>query len=479
MYFLAQYLSKYLMLQKIPTNNANSKPILMCIHDILDTCPSAWSKEIAKNLSDYMINRFLKHGYDVCIGTNEDELLTIGLDDYTHTVIIASGTSPKLSDRLIEAIEQKCLEDFYVAGHVLDRNESYFELHHQFYIINSKIHKELGCPSLGEASNFPHKKIEPFSKTDDGYISQELLPGNKEKDYSSTMHGWNLLTVALNNKKRIVDLGNDIRNNKKYFYYEYDHVFLRESTSLFYYQYMFNNIVVPFNSDILNDSLDYSGPVDQYITLGTGINWVENLHLIGFTENTTIFFTDINPLVLQFTKSMIEQWDGKDYVDFYLKQNFFIPNNLPYDYEDYVSQICQQWNAFLTTVKDWEAKWNRVRQLRFKFISIDYMSEYNFDWFGSDKKTIFNASDMFDHVPGIFQQSMKYRIAAENRFLTKLKNKNPNISLIWTRRSAEAFLSSDQYSRFQKVSEIDLIDIEKIIRPYWHKDDWDVLRPLV
>jgi hypothetical protein len=479
MCFLAQYLSKYLMLQKISTNNTNRRPILICIHDILDTCTSDWSKEIAKNLSDYMLNRFLKRGYDVCIGTDENELLTIGLDEYTHTVIIASGTSLKLSDRLIEAIEQKCSEDFYIAGHVLDREDAYFELHHQFYIVNLKTHKDLGSPSLGEESNILHKKIKPNSKTDDGYISQELTPGNTEKDYSKTMHGWNILTVALKNKKRIIDLGDDIRNNKKYFYYEYDHVFLRESTSLYYYQYMFNNIVVPFNSDTLNVSLDYPGPVDQYITLGTGVNWVENLHLIGFTENTTVFFTDINPLVLQFMKSMIEHWDGKDYVDFYLKQNFRIPNNLPYNYEDYIRQVKQQWNTFLATVDNWEEKWNAVRKLQFRFISIDYMSEYNFDWFESDKKTIFNASDMFDHVPGIFQQSMKYRIAAENRFLSKLKDKDPTIFLMWTSRSAESFLPLDQYSRFQQVSEIDLIDIEKIVRPYWHTNDWNALRPLV
>lgn len=467
------------MIQKILTKDTNKKNILICIHDVLDLCTNNWSKEIAKNLSDYMINRFLKNGYDVYIGKDENELLTSGLNGYTHTVIIASGTSLKLSNRLISAIEEKCSEEFYIAGHVLDREENYFELHHQFYIINLTTHKELNCPLVGEESDLDHVKNRPISHTFDGYISQELLPSEELTHYRGTMHGWNILTVALNNKKRIIDLGKSIRDNKKYFYYEYDHVFLRESTSLFYYQYMFNNIVVPFNSDKLNISLSYVGPVDQYITLGTGVNWVENLHLIGFTEDTTVFFTDINPLVLQFMKSMIEHWDGKDYIDFYLRQNFFTPNNLPYNYEDYISQMRQQWEIFLITVEDWEEKWNNIRKLRFKFISIDYMSNYNFDWFEGDKKTIFNISDMFDHVPGVFQQSMKYRIAAENRFINKLKDKDSNISLLWTGRSAESFLSSNQCSTFQKVSEIDLIDIEKIIRPYWHKDDWNTLRPLM
>jgi len=293
------------------------------------------------------------------------------------------------------------------------------------------------------------------------------------------MHGWNILTVALDNNVRIIDIGNDIRNNKKYFYYEYDHVFLKESTELFYNHYMFNNMVVPFNSDSISKELNYNRPIDQYITLGTGINWVENLHLIGFTENTEVFFTDINPLVLQFMRSMVINWDGKDYVDFYLQQQFLLPNSLPYNYDNYILQARQQWKSFLERVNNWEEKWNNVRKLKFNFISIDYMSEYNFDWFKSGKNTLFNASDMFDHIPSIFLQSMKYRIAAENRFLNRLKNKDDGIFLLWSGRSAEAFLPEDQKPKFQKVSEIDLIDIDRIHRPYWHTDDWNVLRPLV
>lgn len=466
------------MLQKILTDNIDKKTVLICVHDILE-CTSEWSKEIAKNLSDYMLNRFLKNGYDIFIGDDENELLTADLENYSHAVIIATGTSLKLSERLIDAIEKKCLEEFYIAGHILDRNQSYFELHHQFYIVNLSVHKELGCPVLGEASNIVHSKLKPFSNTIDGYISQELTIGFEETEYLGTMHGWNILSIALNNKKRVIDLGEEIRNNKKYFYYEYDHVFLKESSELFYNQFMFNNIVVPFNSDKLTRNLDYKGPVDQYITLGTGVNWVENLHSFGFTKNTEVFFTDINPLVLQFMKAMVKEWDGKNYVDFYLKQDFFLPNNLPYDYENYIFQIRQQWNLFLSECSDWEEKWKAIRNLKFRFISIDYMSEYNFDWFKSDIKTVFNISDMFDHVPNVFQQSMKYRISAENRFLNKLKEKNSDIFLLWTSRSAESFLPLDQHPKFQKVSEINLIDIQKIVRPYWHDQDWSVLKPLV
>lgn len=457
----------------------DSRNVLICIHDILDDCCTDWSREIAKNLSDYMINRFLCYGFDVCISKDENELLTYGIDRYSHAVIIASGTGVKLSDRLFWAIVDKCEEQFYIAGHVLDRDDRYFELHHQFYIINLEIHKNLGCPSIGESSELTHQKNKPLSRSDDGYIAQELKRGTEVAEYQGTMHGWNLLTVALDNDQKIIDLGHDIRNNKKYFYYEYDHVFLRESASLFYNQYMFNNIVVPFNSDHLIKNLDFQGPVEQYITLGTGLHWVENLCQVGFDEHTTVYFTDINPLVLQFMGSMVKEWDGEDYVDFYLSRGFLVPNNLPYDYDSYINQVRQQWDNFRKSNPSWLDKWKSVRGLRFEFISVDYMSEYNFDWFEPNRRTIFNVSDMFDHVPTVASQSMKYRISAENRFLNKLKEKDDNIYLLWSARSAEGFMLANQKPRFQSMQEVELIDIDKINRPYWHKDDWNVLKPLV
>lgn len=467
------------MIQKFKTSHGQEK-IVICIRDIFSLCTNDWSREIAKNLTDYLLNRSLQYGFDVLASDDEKLLIESAVNDgYTHCVLIAAGTSTKLSDRLFHEIRSKCREDFYIAGHVLDRDDKYYELHHQFYILNLNIHQELGLPDLGDSSDIPHSKLKPIANTTDGHVAQELFKGTDVAEYSGTMHGYNILNVALSQNKRVIDLGEGIRNNKKYFYYEYDHVFLKESTSLFYNKFFFNNIVVPMNSDSLREQLSFTGPVEQYVTLGTGLNWVENLHLMGYTDETEVFFTDSNPLVLQFMKSMVTEWDGKDYIDFYLAQDFIIPNNTPYDFNAYINQCRQQWDSFVSRVQDWDTKWNNVRKLKFHFISADYMSDYNFDWFSSDKKTIFNASDMFDHVPNAFDHSLKFRIAAENRFINKLKNKNPDLMLLWSARASTQLLPEKHRPKFQPISDVVLIDIETITRPYWHKDDWNVLRPLV
>lgn len=464
------------MLQKI-SSQTKSSSIAICIYDNLKSCTSNWTREIVVNLSDFMINRFLKNGFDVIVGDNEDQLLSI-TDNYSHAVVISAGTSFRLSDRLLEAVRQKCKETFYIAGHVLNREDSYYELHHQFYIVDLKQHKELGYPSVGQACDTPLTISEPVQTSQDGYICQTLTLGSITKTYSNRMHGWNILSQALINGKTVIDLGEDIRNNKKYFYHEYDHVFLRDSSELHYYQFMFNNIVVPFNSDALQPGFAYNGPVEQYITTGTGLNWVINLHKLGFDKDTRVVFTDVNPLVLKFMQNMVENWNGFDYVDFWLEQNTLLPNNLPYNFDQYVDSYRTQWKKFVEENPIWLEQWNTVKTLSFNFVSIDYMANYNLDWIDSSLNTVFNVSDVFDHVPNVHLLSVKYRIACENRFLSLLKEKDENMHLLITSRSVQGLMKDPQVG-FYKVKDIQLTDIDNIIKPYWHNKDWKTLRPLM
>ena len=468
------------MIQKISQNKKNK--ILICIHDILDSCQSNSAREVAINLSDYMISKFIKKDFDVFVGNDEDELLNNAANElfYSHAVMIASGTSMKLSDRLISEIVNKCQEEFFISGHILDRDESYFELHHQFYIIDLNEYTNINRPFIGEPEDIVHFQIEPIKSIEiiDTYIPKFIQQGNTEKQYFKKMHGWNIIRQGLIFNKKIIDLDYGIRDNKKYFYYEYDHVFIRESADLFYNQFFFNNFVVPFNSDSMSTEIEFNGPVDQYITVGTGLHWVKNLELIGFHDNTTVTFTDINPLVIIFMKKLVSTWDGKDYIDFYLKnQENELPNNVPYDYTSYIEYNRTIWNNFTQQFDNWEDTWNKVKNINFKFISIDYMSNYNLDWIEKDQRTFFNVSDVFDHVPTVFLASIKYRISCENRLIQKLKDIDEDITLKFSARAADAFLRNEHIN---KVKNLTLTDINEIsIKPYWHDYDWKSLRILM
>lgn len=471
------------MIQKI--SSFKKKKILICIHDITDSCESRVAEEIAVNLTDYMISRFINNGFDVLVGKDEDELISeaVNEDFYTHAVMIASGTSMKLSERLITEIEQKCQESFFLAGHLLDRNDSYFELHHQFYIINLAEFISINRPIIGKEEDVIHAQIEPLQSEEkvDSYIPVYIKQGTSVRTYTKKMHGWNIISEGLKFNKTLVDIGYGLRNNKKYFYYEYDHVFIKESADLVYNQFFFNNFVVPLNSDHLNKSIDFDGPVDQYITVGTGLNWIKNLKLLGFHKDTTVIFADNNPLVINFMKKLVSNWDGKDYMDFYLKNQINdLPNNLPYDHASYIRYNESLWQSFLQEFDDWEDLWMRVKTLNFKFVSIDYMSNYNLEWIEKNKKTFFNVSDVFEHVPNVFLLGIKYRLACENRLIHNLRNIDENIWLNFTARTMDSFAKDMQISFQGKVKDLPLIDINEIKnKPYWHERDWRSLRILM
>jgi hypothetical protein len=60
-------------MQKFIYNKKNK--ILICVHAMFDSYQSNAAIEISKNLSDYMLGRFVKHQFDIIIGDNEYELI--------------------------------------------------------------------------------------------------------------------------------------------------------------------------------------------------------------------------------------------------------------------------------------------------------------------------------------------------------------------------------------------------------------------
>lgn len=472
------------MVMKFKTDK--KKTTVCCILDTIDNCQSVHAKDVCINLTDFLIHRFAISEYDIYIGNDEDELLnSVADDDYSHAVVIAAGTSLGLSDRLFAAIDDQCKQDFFIAGHILDRGDhSYykknacFELHQQFYIINLNEYKQVGRPFVGKEEWVEYQQNEPIRSKECLYNDPEIpvwiTKGTTPRTYSVKLHGWNILNVGLENDKKLLTLGENIRSSKKYLYYEHDHVFLKEVTQIKYNHFFGMNFFAGWNSDGLRNELPFEGPVEQYATVGIGFNWVKNLQLIGFTENTKVIFTDINYNCLMFMKKMVETWDGKNYADFYWEHKPMLPNNPPHISEQYKTHIQEKWDQFLTTVDDWDALWSKVKTLNYDYILIDYTAAFNFDWIEPGKKTLLNLSDLYNHSPFIASTSLKYRIACENMLFQKLKNKDPNITLMLTSRAADGFWKNENRTLLDKVSNFEYTDITDLKTPRWHTDEWRV-----
>jgi hypothetical protein len=461
------------------------KKIACCIVDNRNLCSSGWTREIMINVTDYLIHRFRLFDYDIFIADDEDKLLELVAQDkfYTHALVIASGTSLGLSDRIFSAIEHLCQQDFFIAGHILERNENsywkngYYELHHQFYVVRMQDYIDLGKPMVGKQEHVSHIQIQPLRSDECLYNDHEVAawiqPGNVTKEYDMKCHGWNILSCALEKDKKLIDLGEQIRNNKHYLYYEYDHVFLKQLSKQYQNQFFVNNFYASWNSDSYKNQLPISGPVEQYITVGIGLYWVSYIYKLGFSQNSKVVFTDINYNCLQFMKALVEEWDGENYTDFYKNHLPMIPNGFNGDINSYIEYTDKEWNKFRSSFENWPEIWSNIKKLQYDFILIDYMADYDLSWIEPGKNTVINLSDVFTHSPYTTTQSLKYRISCENKLLNNLKNIDSKIKIMLTSRAADGFHQSQNRIVSGTVDEFDLTDMNDLYRPCWHKDDWN------
>jgi hypothetical protein len=464
------------------------KSLVCCVVDNRHLYTSGWATEVSNNISDFLIHRFAVSGYDIFIDSNEDAMLAQSAEDgYSHALIIAGGTSLGLSDRLFGALDQLCETDFFIAGHILQRDErsywgnAYYELHHQFYVVRLKDYIELGYPSIGKPEEVSHEQIEPLRSKeclyDDFEVAAWIKPGTTIKQYDRKLHGWNIISTALLNKKTLIDLGPDIRNNKKYFYYEYDHVFLREISSLYWDQFFCNNFFPSWNSDQFKDSIPFTGPVEQYITVGIGVYWITYLDRLGVTPETEVVFTDINHNTLQFMREMVGNWDGNNYAEFYKNHLPIMPNGFNKDINDHIAYTEKEWKLFLIKHPNWPEIWNKIKKLKFNYILIDYMTTYDLSWIKPGRRTIVNLSDVFTHSPYIAFQSLKYRISCENKLISNLRKIDGDIHIMMTSRSADGYYPLDQIMN-EAVKNFDLTNINLLTKPPWHTTDWTSPRML-
>jgi hypothetical protein len=463
-------------------HSTKKKSLVCCVVDNRHLYSSGWATEVSNNISDFLIHRFISRGYDVMIDEDENTLLNDATTSgYEHALIIAGGTSLGLSDRLFSALENLCQKDFFLAGHILHRSkesyygDAYYELHHQFYVVNLKEFKELNCPIIGKPDEAMHVQIAPLRSEgclyNDHEIPEWINPGINEHTYTQKLHGWNIISIGLANDKILIDLGTDIRNNKKYLYYEHDHVFLREISSIYWNHFLSNNFYASWNSDQLKEDFISDKAIDQYITVGIGVYWIHNLTNLGITTNTKVVFTDINYNCLKFMETMINEWDGKDYHEFYRKHMPRLPNNSSINIESYIEYTKKEWEAFLLLFDNWDETWRKMRSLKFDYQLIDYMSDYNLNWITPGVNTLINLSDVFTHAPPIATQSLKYRISCENRLINNICKVDPNIKLLMTSRAADGFHPNHQV-KFDHVENFDLTNINILKKPKWHQSDW-------
>lgn len=446
---------------------AGSPDIVYIFLDRINTCPNIWTSEMIKNLSDYVLSNIVSKGFNVIQGLDEDQLLKEAAKDYTHAVVLSTGTEFINGDEFFHEVEKLVYSntDFFLMGHIPDRDDGYFELHEQCYIINLNTYKDLGCPVVGEFSFLSsHTQVEPIRSPDnvhDDYTPTWVKPGTALKVYKHKWHGWNILSESFKHNKPVLVFPEEFRKNKKFYYPNYEPSFLQASTYLYGKQSVASQTMFyPHNTEEIV-KVEFAGPIRQLVTQASGLNWVDYLITYGYDENTVVRFVDYNLFALECMKEIVTNWNGYDYPDFV--------RNYVNSRANAVKKDGKEWLAISSKMYDPDIpEWSMIQEtVKFEFRHDDLVLNKNLPvkyWVDNVPNTIVHLSHIFNYDPMATFVPLKHRLYSENMLLKKLEAHAPDATVIIVGRSCSGF--TDQIDG--------IINIRDLTRPTWHMNgDWD------
>jgi hypothetical protein len=423
---------------------AGSPDIVFIFLDRISQCQTKWTAELIKNLSDYVLTKINVHGFNVIQGLDEDALLKEAAQDYNYAVVLSTGTEFLNGDEFFHEVEKLVYShtDFFLMGHIPDRDDGYYELHEQCYIINLNTYEELGFPVVGKFQYYSsHEQVKPIRSKDnvhDDYTPVWIKPGSpwRVHDYKHKWHGWNILSTALKNDKPVLVFGPEFRDNKRYYYPNYEPAFINACTYLYgKNEVAAQTLFYPYNTEILAEVV-CKEPIRQLVIQASGLQFVDYLALHGYNENTVVRFVDYNLFALECMEHIVEHWDGNNYLDFvkgYVSaRSSFLKNKT------------QEW----ITLTGFEQKVNPsvwqdiINTVKFEFAHQDLVLNKGLEvssWLDNVPNTIVHLSHIFNYDPAAPFVPLRHRIYNEKLLKDKIKKYNPDAYIVLVDEVSEFF----------------------------------------
>jgi hypothetical protein len=255
-------------------------------------------REFMKNQADGTLANIYNKGWTVYQWIDEDSLIRHASNKgHKWAVVFSTGTEFINGTSFFDEILKLIKQNFFIAGHILDRGDAYYELHHQCYLINLEIYKDLGCPAIGKQElGAIHTQEEPNRSDDnyhDFYTPTSVNRGWGERTYNHKCHGWNILSIALAKDCPLVVFDNSVRHNKKHFYPESLMEFNKHLSWAYHrLNYCHTTFVHTSNTEIVHLPVKQ---YDQIVTPASGA-WFTNY----VSDNATVIMYDYNQASLDY-----------------------------------------------------------------------------------------------------------------------------------------------------------------------------------
>lgn len=226
-------------------------------------------------------------------------------------------------------------------GHILDFDDRYYELHDQCFVINTEAYRKCNSPQYEYSHNVDLINVERSQENfHDNYTPLWIKKGIGSKNYTSTGKGSLLISKFLENGLNISPFTEEQRRHKFFMYNDLTQKYgsyLRIETNLS--DLVFNCATEPLMNQTNEDIHRIVSPANGLQALAI-IDKCPNVH--------TIEFNDINESQLAFTRHIIKNYTGNNFVD--LCKN--APYKLHTENEDDIRKYEQEFLNNLSTSFD-------------------------------------------------------------------------------------------------------------------------------
>lgn len=355
--------------------------------------------------------------------------------------------------------------------------ENEFLIHPQCLLLNLRTWEKIGKPKFGKSQTGELKKHIPLRSNEnmhDNYTPYWIKSSNTYEDYSGFLGtGWSLIQAAMEHQEPIFAFPQSTVGSKLYLYPELENKELEgllngdvDEEEFIKRNLNSNNAqanyitetsfkhhsprVYIYNTDkIENDDIVQSrdnSPLKNLYSVASGFKALTLLKQSNWDSNTKVVFYDYSKASLNLKKWLLQNWDGKDYVEI-----------LKHYKENAVCECCDapitsiyQWNRevdiyedeellrkrfdeivkYFGGMKSWLTFWKRFKTLEIEFLVCNLLGDFNSlsDHVQNNKgNSLIWLSNIFYSEPII--RNFKPNVVEEkyNILINELKKGNPDL----------------------------------------------------
>jgi hypothetical protein len=195
--------------------------------DITDKITDSTALALSKNITEYWVQENENFQLATTCSKDPDTILSWAADQgLNYVMVTAIGTNLAKRNNLHHEMPQFLDKNpnFAVAGHILDKGDKFYELHHQCFIVNMNWWKNNGRPQIGrEEYSTAWTTVKPKRSEEnwhDNYTPHWIAQGDVSENYTGRRFGWNIIDTALKTSAAVVSFDESLRESKYYIYPE-------------------------------------------------------------------------------------------------------------------------------------------------------------------------------------------------------------------------------------------------------------------